>query len=807
MPKNKICDGKAYLQFLLVLLFLTICLGLPAFPGTSHAGTMNIAVVKDGDSPFFDERIKEVIKELGQLTGTGSLVKIKELPQFNAQWETNRIPEVLNAALNDPETDIIYAAGFLVTEAAAQPDLILKKPVVAGAIHDGRFIGLVHDATGRSQKHNLTYIDIGQSIKQDIDAFYSLISFKRLDFLVDEKIARSSIHTAEYLRSIEKEKNIKIRIITAGTTADSVLNQLDKDVEAIYITPLVRMSPDESLAMINEINSRKIPSFALMGRPAVENGVLAGRLPEMELRMCRRIASNIQQVMMGKSPNNLRVTISLPLKMLLNVETANKIGFSPDFTFLISEAEIIGKQPEPSGPPLSLEQAMEVAAEANIDVEVQKEIVQSSLHSWEKARTYLRPQIYGNGQYLQIDADRAESAMGSTPERKTSIGAVIRQVIFDDKIFTGIDIGKLKYEENLAKQESVRLDVLERAGKTFLQCLSAMALYKIERDNLALTQKNLDLARVRQAVGYSGPEEVFRWEAEEAHRRSKVISAQQSVDLVFTALNQVLGKNQGIRWNPENIDIDKGHSYFLKGRFHNIVSNMNGLRKFMDFSIELAQKNAPETSILEKQKTVLELVLTQSKRKNYMPEIFVAGGYAYNIDKSGKGTELGLDIPGIDLPGPPDDHEWNVSLNVSLPIYEGGGRSADIEKTLADMKALENTKTRVDQLIEQRTRGALFNLSRSWPNIFLSKKATDRAGKNLELVQAMYSQGKVTITTLIDAQNSKLIQEQNSALAVYEYLSDLIEFQRAIAWFEYEKTSEQIDSMLEQIKKDIGGPL
>ena len=64
----------------------------------------------------------------------------------------------------------------------------------------------------------------------------------------------------------------------------------------------------------------------------------------------------------------------------------------------------------------------------------------------------------------------------------------------------------------------------------------------------------------------------------------------------------------------------------------------------------------------------------------------------------------------------------------------------------------------------------------------------------------MYSQGKVTITMLIDAQNSKLIQEQNSALAVYDYLSDLIEFQRAIAWFEHEKTPEQIDSMLEQIK-------
>ena len=375
MLKKRKNNGKTCWPFLMVSLIVLTGLGLFAFPGTSHGKTTRIAVVKDGDSPFFDKRIREVTSELRHLTGTGSPIEIKELPQFNAQWQPDRIPEVLNAALNDPDIDIVYAAGFLVTETVAQPDFILKKPVVAGAIHDGRFMGLVHDDNGRSRKQNLTYIDIGQSIKQDIEAFYSLLTFERLVILVDEKLAQGSIHTATYIQSIQKEKNIKITVIPAGTAANSVLDQLDADVEAVYITPLVRMCPNEFLALINGINARKIPSFALMGRPAVENGVLAGRLPAMELRMCRRIASNIQQVIMGESPNNLRVTISLPFKMLLNIETANKIGFAPDFSFLIGEAEIIGKQPEPAGPPLSLTHAMELAAEANIDLEVQKEIV------------------------------------------------------------------------------------------------------------------------------------------------------------------------------------------------------------------------------------------------------------------------------------------------------------------------------------------------------------------------------------------------------------------------------------------------
>ena len=126
---------------------------------------------------------------------------------------------------------------------------------------------------------------------------------------------------------------------------------------------------------------------------------------------------------------------------------------------------------------------------------------------------------------------------------------------------------------------------------------------------------------------------------------------------------------------------------------------------------------------MKSSRTALELVLAQNKRRYYMPEVFAAAGYTYNIDKSGKGTELGISIPGIDFPGPADDHEWNVSLNFNMPLYEGGGRSADIEKTLADLKTLENTKIRISQLIEQRTRNALFNLSRSWPQYFSQQKS------------------------------------------------------------------------------------
>ena len=64
--------------------------------------------------------------------------------------------------------------------------------------------------------------------------------------------------------------------VRAGTKAKDTLDQLGDSVEAVYLTPPLRMSRPETQTLINGINSKKIPSFSLRGLPDVEKGVLAG---------------------------------------------------------------------------------------------------------------------------------------------------------------------------------------------------------------------------------------------------------------------------------------------------------------------------------------------------------------------------------------------------------------------------------------------------------------------------------------------------------------------------------------------------
>jgi outer membrane protein TolC len=79
-------------------------------------------------------------------------------------------------------------------------------------------------------------------------------------------------------------------------------------------------------------------------------------------------------------------------------------------------------------------------------------------------------------------------------------------------------------------------------------------------------------------------------------------------------------------------------------------------------------------------------------------------------------------------------------------------------------------------------------MARSYPKMELAALAADRAQRNLDVVRDKYARGAVSILELLDAQNQSRVQEQSAVLAVYSYLGDVLDFQRAVGWFEIDKT-------------------
>ena len=98
---------------------------------------------------------------------------------------------------------------------------------------------------------------------------------------------------------------------------------------------------------------------------------------------------------------------------------------------------------------------------------------------------------------------------------------------------------------------------------------------------------------------------------------------------------------------------------------------------------------------------------------------------------------------------------------------------------------------------------ALQRCEHSFPRIKFGMQAARAAGENLELVREQYSQGTVNVTDLLDAQNQKLSADQFANSAIYEFMGDLVELQRAIAWFELDNPPEQRDAFVGRILSAI----
>lgn len=87
--------------------------------------------------------------------------------------------------------------------------------------------------------------------------------------------------------------------------------------------------------------------------------------------------------------------------------------------------------------------------------------------------------------------------------------------------------------------------------------------------------------------------------------------------------------------------------------------------------------------------------------------------------------------------------------------------------------------------VEERIRSSMFQAAASFPGIRLSREAAEAAKKNLELVVDQYSRGAVDIIKLLNSQNAALTATESAANAVYEFLIDLMNIQRAVGKFDY----------------------
>ncbi len=761
--RNSSIIGK--ITILVCMLFLTV------FTNSNAAETIRIGVLLDGPIKREYVPLDQIISEIRDLNKDDFNVEFPDNKIKHGNWQVAQIRDELLNLLSDPNIDVIITNGILGSQQAAQIKN-LNKPVIAAIVADRVLQRLPYTESGVSGKDNYVYISDDRTVGNDLRKFHELVQFGHLGIIVDKLFLDSLPELANITEGAQNELGFKLTFIPVTNNLGSALNEMPSDIDAMYVPPLLRFGSDEFQQFTQKLIALKMPSYSLMGRDELEMGILAtssGRDRDT-IRYARRIALLTQSILLGENAANLKVALAQPEKLAINMQTARAINFPPNWRFL-ETADLLHEDSFENQSLLTLTEAIEEAVASNLSLQVDRLDLELAKDSVTNSRSTLLPQLNIGTDITQIGEDQAE-LQGS--ERSSNGSLNLSQTIYSESRRSGHAVAKLLQQAEDANLQSSILNIVSSTATSYLQLLSAEATEEVRKSNVKVTETNLELAESRLRIGSSDRSEVLRWRSQIATDRRNLYSAEASREQAGINLKQLIHKPLSEPIGVTDDGIANQLSILESEKFTRFFDNPRSFNIFTEFEVERAIDNAPELISSDHLIASNKRELKAAKRSYYVPDVNLNARYGENFDRSGTGSNNSLLL----------DDEWSVGIEASLPIFTGGALKSEVSRTRNTLLQNEYNNKNLQEQIETRVRNSLKQAKGSYPAIRLANDAAQAAEENLSLVIDSYSQGAVSITDLIDAQDASLEANLAAVNAQYQFMIDWIEVQRATANFD-----------------------
>ncbi len=765
----------------------------------SQTKSVRIGIVTDGPLDRNDlilDLFKNEIKSL--FAGEYEIVFPRDKLQI-ADWTVDGIRNAVSGIIADPDVDIVLAMGILASnEICLRKNL--QKPVMAPFIID-REIQKIPYKNGSSGVNNLCYISCPLKFKKDMDVYQTVFPFKKAALLLNSISYKITPDLADHIIKICKEAGLEIFPIPVGTSASEVLNNIPESAEAVFAGPLFHFPDTEFKKLADGLIEKKLPGFSSFERREIEFGLFAGNIADdFFQKRARRTALNIQRILQGEDAGKIPVGITETGRLVINMKTARILNIYPNFSVL-TDAELINSIREEVSRSITLSEAVKEAVEVNLDLAAKKLSVLAGAQDVKEARSIVLPQIEISALQTFVDKDKAESSMGMQPERMLSGTAGITQILFSEPARSNLKIQQYLHKAREENWHSLKLDIAREAANSYLNLLKAKKVEDIQRKNLKLTQSNLEMARLRRAVGMSGPSDVYRWESEIATNRKQVIETNSVRNVAEIKLNRILHRPLEESFLTEETGFDEPALITSDERFLKYYNNPWTFKVFRNFFVKSGLEASPELKSLQNAVKAQKKAYNSARSAFWAPVIVLKGAVSNIYSREGAGTDP-LQIPAINLSFPEaKDFSWNIGLSASFPIFKGGSKIAKSRKAKKEVEKLEIEKNSAAETLEQNIRQALHISGAAYVAISLSNESADAADKNLKLVKDAYSRGAVSIIELIDAQKAALGADLGAANALYDFFINLINVQRAAGFMFITFTQEEKDSFFNGLEE------
>ena len=745
---------KAFYSYLVILV-----LSVPLFSND----TVTVGVVSDGYSTKTSQIINLIKKEVDILTKGEFIVKFPKNKQLDGAWSKDGIESSLNKLYKDSDVDIVIALGFSTAAIVVKRSKYTKPTLVATIIHTNISNAPYKDKT--SGKHNLNYITIQADLKDELKTFQKVISFKNVAIISDALIAEVMPNLRNDAKNVSKELGINIIPIPHKGKKNSIISKIPKNVDAVVIGALPRMSENEITELLKELTKKGLPTYAMVSSHLVNLGALSSAMPVSNFNQySKRFALGIQSVLLGEDLKNLKVYINSNRQLTINMKTMESLNISPSFDVVLG-AKKIDKFKENNVNVWDLHKISKEALLKNLTINSSKLNIDIGTQQVNEKESTLFPQLSVSINHQ----NRKDTGSDALAKQNGKASFSLNQILYDPSTWSNLDIEKLEQKVRILEHKQTKLDVLEDVNIAFLNILKAKTSKRMQEDNMKLSLENLNLAKNKAKIGTTTKSDIFRWESELANAQADFLIQNADLKESKEQLNQLLNRPFNEEFHIDSNILNNSELIMGNIKLYSMLDDNTKYEYLSKIFTEYGLNSSPEIATYLIKIQIQSRTLRTEKSKYYTPTLSLSGEYSntYYDSRSDNFSQEGED-------------DWLVSLNLSLPLYEGGKRKHTVQRAKLTLHQLQAEIKDTKRSIEQNIRNSLRVVQVSKFSIKLKQRAQRAAQKNYDLVYDAYSNGSTGIIELIDAQNSKIIAKLNAVNSTYQFFIDLVKLQRSI---------------------------
>ena len=459
------------------------------------------------------------------------------------------------------------------------------------------------------------------------------------------------------------------------------------------------------------------------------------------------------------------------------------------------------KEPEGTSPPgpsdstLTLTLAVREALQRNLDLAAARASQRAGGYNVSVAIAPLLPQISASSNFTWIDPDLI---FFGQPSQAGYVRADIKQTVFSETVWANVAVQE-DLQDGRVQQTAVSiLNVVQQVAVQYLSVLRAQTQVQIQDANMELTASHLKMARLRLQAGMAAPSEVYRWESSLAQDQKNLVLTESQRTVSAIDLNRLLNRKLDQPFVTREATVYDQRLIRGGADIREYLDDPSKAQALADYAVRQSQLHSPDLKELRAQLAAVKRQIESNRSKFFLPSIVASAEAGYRFFKAGRGSEDSLPPP-FNLVPFPQDFGWQFSVTASLPIFEGGQRIAQLRQSWQQYYQLQlQTRSMGLQLAEQ-ARSAIAQAVASQKAVRYGRQSADAARKTMDLTAKAYMAGASDILSVLDAQRQVTVAELDVANSVFQYLTDLMDLQRAMGRFVWLETDEQTQAFLERL--------